>query len=53
MQRIKLVSTALAVLMLLSATTAEAANDLGRARGATAHFHDVANAQAAGYGGPL
>ena len=53
MGRTKLVATALAVLMLMSASNADAANDTSRARAATARFHDLSSANAAGYGGPL
>ena len=53
MRRIKIIAASLAVAMLLSSTDAEATNDVSRARSATAQFHDLAAAQAAGYGGPL
>jgi hypothetical protein len=53
MKKTKFFLATLALLMLLSATAAEATNDLSRARGATARFHDIASAQGAGYGGPL
>ena len=53
MRRSKLFAAALAIVMLLSASHAYASNDLGRARAATAAFHDLATAQAAGYGGPV
>jgi hypothetical protein len=53
MKKTKFFLATLALLMLLSATAAEATNDLSRARGATARFHDIATAQGAGYGGPL
>ena len=53
MRKSKLVFATLALLMLLSATAADATSDLSRARGATARFHDIDTAQAAGYGGPL
>jgi hypothetical protein len=49
----KLFFATLALVMLLSAAAAEATNDLSRARAATAAFHDIATAQAAGYGGPV
>lgn len=39
----------LAAVTLLSATVAEATNDLSRARTATARFHDIATAIEAGY----
>jgi hypothetical protein len=44
---------ALAAAMLITASAAEATNDLARARAATARFHSFAAAQAAGYGGPV
>ena len=53
MKRTKIFTAALAALTLLSASAADATNDLARAREATAKFHDNATAQAAGYGGPL
>lgn len=53
MKKTRLFLATLALLMLVSATAAEATNDLSRARGATARFHDVATAEGAGYGGPL
>jgi hypothetical protein len=53
MKKPKLFCATLALLMLLTATAADATNDLARARGATARFHAVATAQDAGYGGPL
>ena len=53
MKKSKFFLATLALLMLVSATAAEATNDLSRARGATARFHDIATAQGAGYGGPL
>lgn len=49
----KLVVVTIALVTILSATAAEATSDLSRARAATAAFHDLASAQAAGYGGPL
>lgn len=49
----KLVAATIALVTILSATAAEATGDLSRARAATASFHDLASAQAAGYGGPL
>ena len=53
MKRSRIFVSALAVLMVLSATTAEASSDVSRARAATARFKELATAQAAGYGGPL
>jgi hypothetical protein len=53
MKKTKLFFAMLGVLMLLSANAAEAANDLSRARVATARFQDIATAEGAGYGGPL
>lgn len=49
----KLVVATIALVTILSATAAEATGDLSRARKATAPFHDLASALAAGYGGPL
>lgn len=53
MKRAKFFVTTLALVMLVSATAADATNDLSRARAATAAFHDLATAQAASYGGPV
>lgn len=53
MRSAKLVIVSLALLTLLTGSAADATNDLARARAATAHFHDLATANAAGYGGPL
>lgn len=53
MRRSRLFTAALAIAMLLSATDAYATDDLSRARAASAAFHDLATAQAAGYGGPV
>jgi hypothetical protein len=50
---VKFALATIGLLMLLSATAAGATNELGRARGATARFHDIATAQGAGYAGPL
>jgi hypothetical protein len=53
MKKTRLFLATLTLLMFVSATAAEATNDLSRARGATARFHDLAAAQGTGYGGPL
>ncbi|HJW50267.1 MAG TPA: hypothetical protein VJ726_12705 [Candidatus Limnocylindria bacterium] len=53
MRKAFIAATFAAVVTLLATTAAEATNDLSRARGATARFHDLATAQGAGYGGPL
>ena len=49
----KLIISAVAVFTILTASLADATDDLARARAATAPFHDLAAAEAAGYGGPL
>jgi hypothetical protein len=53
MKTAKIFVATLAVVTLLSATVADAANELSRARAGTARFQQIAAAQAAGYGGPL
>ena len=53
MKTLKLLLVTLAIVTILSATTAEATNDLGRARAATAAFHNFEAAEAAGHGGPV
>jgi hypothetical protein len=53
MRKAFIAATFATVVTLLASTAAEATSDLARARTATAAFHDLAAAQAAGYGGPL
>jgi hypothetical protein len=53
MRLTRLVVATIALVTIISATAAEAASDLSRARAGTARFHDLASAHAAGYGGPL
>ena len=51
--KIRITLATVAVFMLLASTPAQAATDLARARAATAAFHDLSTARAAGYGGPV
>jgi len=53
MRRTKVFFAALAMLVILSSTAADATNDLARAREATAPFQQLGAANAAGFGGPL
>jgi hypothetical protein len=53
MKTLKLGFVTIAIVTILSATAAEATNDLSRARAATAAFHNFRAAEAAGYGGPV
>jgi hypothetical protein len=59
MRRLKIFLATLTALMLVTGTTAAAASDGGsvrdllRALVASARFHSLVQAEAAGYGGPL